>query len=224
MELLEQIVQTALGSPWMLLIVLAVCILDAIMPPVPSESVVVAAAVFASAAGEYWLLVGIAGIAAVGAWIGDNSVFRLGRLVGTDRWEWMRRRRVSAALSAARRGLDRRGALVIFTGRFIPLGRVAVDLTAGATGYPARRFAFTSAGAAILWAAYSVTIGVAFGHWLGDQPLLAALLGIVTAVLLGLLIDRMLHFFGIGVAAPSDPEPASEGFEQDAVADVRHRA
>lgn len=212
MELLAQLEALMLGaleSPWMLVIVLLACAVDAILPPVPSESVLVGAAAVAASTGELATVGVIALVAAAGAWLGDNAVFRLGRAVGTERWRWIRSARAVAAIDGARRGLDRRGALVILTGRFIPMGRVAVDLAAGATGYSARRFALTSAGAVSLWAAYSVGIGVWFGQWLGESPLLAAGLGVVVAIVLGIAIDRLLRRFDIGLAAGPAPEPES---------------
>ncbi|GEK80338.1 DedA family protein [Agrococcus baldri] len=212
---LEALMLTALDSPWMLAIVLAACIADAIFPPVPSETVLVAAAAFAASTGELGAVAAIALVAAAGAWIGDNAVFRLGRAVGTDRWRWMRASRTTTAIDAARRGLKRRGTLVILTGRLIPMGRVAVNLAAGATGFPARRFALTSAGAVTLWAAYSVGIGVWFGQWLGHSPLLAAALGVVVAIVLGLVIDRILRRFDVGGATVPirevEPLPARRG-------------
>lgn len=219
MEQLEHVMVTALDSPWMLLIVLAVCIVDAILPPVPSESVVVAAAAIAASTGDLPTVALIGLLAATGAWIGDNAVFRLGRAVGAERWPWMRRPRAVAAMDAARRGLERRGALMIVAGRFIPMGRVAVDLTAGATGYPALRFALTSAGAVALWATYSVAIGTWFGQWLGESPLLAAGLGIVVAIVLGLVIDRVLHVLGVGAMPRSGARRGSRDPACTAVGD-----
>ncbi len=190
-DTIESVVVGLVDSPIILLVILAVCVLDAIFPPIPSETVVIAAATVATAQGgpSVWA---IALVAMIGAWVGDNLVFLLGRRVGTDRWAWMRRRRVARAIDVARRSLARRGALFIMTARFIPVGRVAVNLTAGATGYRRGAFMITSALAAIVWAAYSVGIGVLFGHVLGDQPLLATVLGITTAIILGVIVDVVI--------------------------------
>lgn len=87
--------------------------------------------------------------------------------------------------------LDRRGAVVILSARYVPLGRVAVNLTAGATGFPPRRFVGLAAVAATTWAAWSVGVGALAGHWLEGNPLLGSVLGVVAALLLGLGIDRV---------------------------------
>lgn len=185
---IEALIMGLADSPWVLVVIATVCIVDAVFPPIPSESVVVAVAVLATAGdgppGWAILLVAVAG-----AWTGDNLTYLLGRRIGTERWGWMRRPRVVSAIDLARRSLTRRGALFIMTARFIPVGRVAVNLTAGATGYPQRSFMAISALAALVWAAYSVSIGILFGHVLGGQPLLATIIGIATALVIGFIAD-----------------------------------
>ena len=82
--------------------------------------------------------------------------------------------------------LERRGALVVLTARYVPLGRVAVNLTAGATGFPPRRFLGLAALAAATWAVWSVAVGALAGHWLHGNPLLGSAAGIALALVLGL--------------------------------------
>ena len=85
-----------------------------------------------------------------------------------------RARRARRLLDRASGTLERRGALVVLTARYVPLGRVAVNLTAGATGFPPRRFAGLAALAAATWAAWSVAVGALAGHWLDGNPLLGS--------------------------------------------------
>lgn len=192
LTLLTGLVTDLAASPWIYLVVFVVCVVDGFFPPVPSETVVVGAATVAVATGEptLWLLIPIA---AAGAVIGDNTAYLLGRMLGTTRFGWMRTRRVAAALDWARRGLDRRGALLIFAARYIPVGRIAVNMTAGASGFPARRFVPLSMLAGLAWATYSALFGVVAGQWLHDQPLLAMLLAIVTAAAVGFIVDLILR-------------------------------
>lgn len=192
LTLLNGVVTDLAASPWIYLVVFVVCIVDGFFPPIPSETVVVGAATVAVATGEplLWLLIPVA---AAGAVIGDNTAYLLGRALGTTRFRWMHGRRVAATLDWARRGLDRRGALLIFTARYIPVGRIAVNVTAGASGYPARRFVPLSIVAGLAWATYSALFGVVAGQWLHDQPLLAILLAIVIAAGVGFLIDAVLR-------------------------------
>ncbi|NLP84920.1 DedA family protein [Microbacterium sp. CFH 90308] len=205
LAMLTTLVTDLAASPWVYLVVLAVCVIDGFFPPIPSETVVVGAATVSVVTGQPNLLL-LIGVAAVGAIIGDNIAYQLGRVLGTDRWRWMRTKRVTTAVDWARRGLDRRGALLIFTARYIPVGRIAVNMTAGATGYPLRRFLPLSIAAGITWAAYSAIFGIVAGQWLHDQPLLAIVLAIVVAAVIGAVVDAVIR----RILKRSTESPAAE--------------
>ncbi|RCK69540.1 DedA family protein [Desertihabitans brevis] len=179
---------TLAGSPLVLLVVLALAALDGLLPPLPSESVVVALAAVSVSTGEpsLWPLMAVA---ALGAWVGDNLGYGVGRRWGP---RFLRGPRRAALRERAARGLDRRGAAMIFTARYIPVGRVVVNLTAGSTGYPRGRFAAVSGAAALTWAVYSTLIGALAGHWFTDRPLNAVLVGVAGALVLGTVVDLLL--------------------------------
>lgn len=210
LSLLTDLVTDLAASPWVYAVVFAVCLIDGFFPPVPSETVVVGAATIASATGEP-LLPLLIGTAALGAIAGDNIAYQLARTIGTTRFRWMRSRRVSSALDWARRGLEHRGALLIFTARYIPVGRIAVNMTAGATGYPPRRFVPLSIAAGFAWAAYSALFGIVAGHWLHEQPLLAIALAIVVAAGVGWVVDAVLRRMLVrATAGRTDAAPARD--------------
>jgi membrane protein DedA with SNARE-associated domain len=209
LALLTTFVTDLAASPWVYLVVLAVCLIDGFFPPVPSETVVVGAATISVATGEPHLLL-LIGVAAVGAILGDNIAYQLGRAVGTSRFRWMRTRRVAATLDWSRRGLDRRGALLIFTARYIPVGRIAVNMTAGATGYPLRRFLPLSIAAGLTWAVYSAVFGIVAGQWLHDQPLLAIVLAIAVAAVVGAVVDAVVRRILNRAAEAPDAESQDE--------------
>lgn len=180
----------AIASPWLYLVLFAVTVIDGFFPPVPSETVLVAAAAVAASTGEGNLLL-LGAVAAIGAAIGDNIAFLIGRGLGTTRFAWMRRPRVAAAFAYAQRALDRRSATLILGARYIPVGRVAVNMSAGALGFPWRRFVPLSVVAGVSWGVFSLAIGLLAGAWIKDQPLLSAGLGIVVALVIGVVIDRI---------------------------------
>ena len=190
-DLISDLILQAIASPWLYVAMFAVAVIDGFFPPVPSETVLVAAAAVAASTGRPDLLL-LGTVAAVGAAAGDNIAFAIGRTTGTTRFAWMRRPRVAGAFAWAGSALQRRGAGLILGARFIPVGRVAVNLSAGALHYPWRRFAGLAMCAGVCWAAYSIAIGLLAGAWLKDQPLLSAGLGIVVALGLGLVIDRVI--------------------------------
>ncbi|MBN9606880.1 MAG: DedA family protein [Actinomycetales bacterium] len=178
------------ASPWILPLVFALVVGDAFLVVLPSETVVVALGALALSTGrpEVALLIPVA---ALGAVTGDSLVFALGRRLGLERFAWQRRPRVAAAIGRVRATVLSRTAVLVFTARYIPFARIAVNLTAGASGLRYRRFLPLSALAGLGWALYNVGIGAAFGALLRDQPLLAVLVSVVVAIGLGLAVDAL---------------------------------
>ena len=188
LETLTTFIEGQAAAPWVLLLVLLVAAGDGLVPPVPSEPVVVAlAAVSVAGDGPSLLLLGAT--AALGAFLGDTTTYLVGRRVGTERLSRAGRPALHRALGRAERTLEQRGGLVILVARYVPVGRVAVNLTAGATAYPGRRFVVFATLAALTWSAWSVTVGALAGRWVADNPLLGAAAGVSVALLLGLAAD-----------------------------------
>lgn len=179
---------------WIIPLVSLFCLIDGFFIFLPSETAIVALAAVSLSTGEpnIWLL--MAG-GAIGAIIGDNIAYRMGRAIGTSRFKWMRSPRMAKAFDWARMELDKRGAVLILTARYIPVGRVAVNFTAGATRYPWRKFAVVDAIACITWAAYGVAIGTFAGSWIKDNHLLGAGIAIVFAIVLGFILDHVMRLF-----------------------------
>ncbi|MFJ5697911.1 DedA family protein [Arthrobacter sp. NPDC093139] len=191
MQAINDFILAAAGQPWVLFIVLACCFIDGFFPPIPSESVVVGLAAVAATADvpNPWLLMAIA---ALGAFTGDNTAYLIGRGVGIQRWHWMRGPRMQRAFRWAGRELRKRPASLILVARFVPIGRVAVNLTAGATHYSRTRFIGLTVLSASLWASYSVAIGLFFGQWFEENHLLGAAIAIVCAIVLGIIVDIVI--------------------------------
>jgi membrane protein DedA with SNARE-associated domain len=189
-DILNELIMQAIASPWLYLVLFTVTVIDGFFPPVPSETVLVAAAAVAASTGDGNLLL-LGEVAAIGAAIGDNIAFVIGRRLGTTRFAWMRRPRVAATFAYAQQALDRRSATLILGARYIPVGRVAVNMSAGALRFPWRRFLPLSLVAGLSWSIFSLAIGLLAGAWIKDQPLLSAGLGIVIALLIGFTIDRI---------------------------------
>ncbi|SDM30329.1 DedA family protein [Microbacterium azadirachtae] len=178
-------------TPWAPLLILLFCFLDGFFPPVPSETVVVGALTMAFATGAQAAptAVLILFAAGIGAAAGDSAAYAIGRRAGTRRWGWMRRPRVQSALVWAGERLAARPAIPLLVARYIPVGRVAVNMTAGATRLPYRRFLPLSLVAAAGWVGLSALIASVASAWLGHSPLLAAGVGVALSIVLGLAID-----------------------------------
>lgn len=206
----------AAGQPWAYAVVVLLCLLDGFFPPIPSESVVVAVAALAVSNGPVALGLLVAA-AAAGAFLGDNIAYLLGRRIGINRFAWMRRPVMQRAFAKAGTELEQRAVSMILVARFLPVARVAVNLTAGATRYPQRKFMAVSALSATLWAIYSVVIGAVAGTWLREHPLLGLIAAMVAAGLLGILLEKVMSVFRarrVKVNAASEaklePEPEAE--------------
>ena len=178
-------------TPWLFLILFLLVVADAFLVVLPSETAVVALAALAGSTGSPQLSVLIP-VAALGAIVGDSCCFAIGRAVGHDRWRWQRHGRLGAALSRARSTVLARPASLIFTARYIPFARIAVNLSAGAVGLRYRRFLPLSVAAGIGWALYNCAIGLFFGRLLGQTPVLAIVVSIVVAVALGITVDLIV--------------------------------
>jgi membrane-associated protein len=179
------------GSAWVYPIVFAVVVVDGFFPPFPSETVVVALGALAISTGApnlVWLIA----VVTAGAVLGDSIAYLIGRRIGLTRFGWQRRPGPARIAAQARAALLSRPASLMLTARYIPVGRVAVNMTAGATGFPLRRFLPLAALGGLGWAAYSVLIGAVAGAWLRHNPLLGAVLAVAAALLLGLLVDTVV--------------------------------
>jgi membrane protein DedA with SNARE-associated domain len=184
------------GSPWVFLALYAFATIDGFFPPIPSESVIIAlAALFvASGTADFWIL---GAVAAAGAFTGDQIAYSIGKRIPIRRLRFMRGERAQNAVAWAERALAERGASFIIAARYVPIGRVAVNMTAGAVAYPRKRFTMLAAIAAISWSIYSVLLGIGAGHLLGEeQPLLAAAAGVAGGLLLGVIVDQVMSWLG----------------------------
>lgn len=179
------------GNPWTYVVVAGVAGADVLLPVLPSETVVLTAAVLAAQGPlVIWLIVVLA---AAGAFAGDNTCWLLGdrvcepvarRLFPGDKG----RRR----LRWAERAVRERGPLLILVGRYIPGGRTASTFAAGSMGLAWRRFAVADGVAAVSWAVYVSMLGYfggsQFRHSLWEPLLIGA--GVAALVALGVEVGR----------------------------------
>lgn len=178
-----------IGSWWLYPALYALVVADAFLVVVPGEIAVAALGALAMSTdpAALWLLIPVA---AAGALTGDLACYGVGRAVGLDRWRWQREGRLGAAVARVRSVALRRTAALVFTARYIPFARIAVNLSIGAARLPLRRYLPLAAGAGLAWACFQVGVGTAFGAVFREHPLLAVIASAVAALGLGLVIDR----------------------------------
>ncbi|MDP2782923.1 DedA family protein [Devosia sp.] len=191
MDLWNELISPLVTSPCIYVLVFVFVLIDAFFPPIPSELAVVGLAALSASTGtpEMYLLVAAT---ILGAVCGDNIAYQLGKWLGQERISQSRFPAVASASQWAREELNRRPVLIILTAREIPIGRTAVNMTAGATGFPWRRFAPISAIAGTAWASYTILIAVFVGTWLYQNPFLAVSVAILLSLVAGLCIERVI--------------------------------
>ena len=133
--------------------------------PLPGETIVVAAALYAGHTHRLsvWAIFAVAAVAAI---VVDNIGYLLGRTGGERLIRRYGRyvRLDEAKLQVVRNLFDRHGAKVVFFGRFISILRTYAAFFAGTTRMPWRRFLIFNAAGGILWA----TLYTFASYGLGD--------------------------------------------------------
>jgi membrane protein DedA with SNARE-associated domain len=134
-------------------LILLVVALESAGVPMPGETVLISASVYAGVNGQMNIAL-VIGAAAVGAILGDNVGFWIGReagppvlkrfgaLIGLDE----RRQRLGQYL------FSRHGGKIVFFGRFVAFLRAFAALLAGVNRLPPERFFFFNAAGGIVWA------------------------------------------------------------------------
>jgi membrane protein DedA with SNARE-associated domain len=193
-------------SPWTYLVIVGLVALDVVLPIIPSEASVLIAAVLAGTGQLSIVLIVIA--AALGAFIGDNVAYWIGRTAGRPLIERVLGGRMDR-LTWVERQLEERGGSLIVTGRFIPGGRSVVAIGSGALHMPWVRFAAWDALAAVIWSLQASLPGFIGGAAFEDRPWLGLLLGISISVAIVVTIEA-IRWWRRREAGPQAGEPPLE--------------
>jgi membrane-associated protein len=178
----DSVLELVSASPWTYAVILGIAALDAVLPLVPSETAVISAGVLAGAGDLSLGLVIAAG--AAGAYAGDSSAYLLGRSADERLKRTLFRGGKGARRQAWAEGmLERHGGPLIFGARFVPGGRTATTVSAGALRMRWARFAAFAAMAALGWASYAALMGYVGGRAFEDNPLWGLLVGFGLAAL-----------------------------------------
>lgn len=184
--------EDALASPWGLLVIFAVCVVDGFFPVVPSETLVISGGVFA--AHDELPLTGVMGVALAGAIIGDHISYVIGRTVGKKFVDRMcKRKRVAALRDRAQSALYKHGGPALIVLRFVPGGRTISTALSGVLHLPLRKFTPYVMAGGVLWALQASLLGYFAGELIHDNYLLAVTVGIVLSVVLALSIEFARH-------------------------------
>jgi membrane-associated protein len=165
--------------------------LDAILPVVPSETAVITLGVATAGSTDPRIFLLVTCVA-LGAFLGDNLCYLIGRRFGP----WAERRFFSSPKGARQRAwaeqaLEKWGMPLIIVCRFIPGGRTAITLCCGLIGYSHRRFVAATAVAAVFWAVYSFFLGRLGGKAFEDRPWAGLLLSLGITLVISAVIEAV---------------------------------
>jgi membrane protein DedA with SNARE-associated domain len=186
-EMLQDLISTY--GYWVIALVVG---LESMGIPLPGETMLVLAAIYAARdpALNIWLVILAAALGSIlgdnaGYWIGHRyayaAVLRYGRRIGLS----------EPRIKIGQFLFRKHGGKVVFLGRFVALLRILAAFLAGVNRMPWRDFLFANASGALLWAAVFGIAGYYFGVLL--FKLHAAFAGCVFVI-------AALVFFGAGYA------------------------
>jgi membrane protein DedA with SNARE-associated domain len=158
--------------------------------PLPGETILVFAAIYAAAdpSLNIWIVIGAAAAGSIigdnlGYWIGQKYAYEL--LVRYGRYIGMSVARIKVGQYLFRE----HGGKVVFFGRFVALLRILAAFLAGVNRMPWREFLLANAAGAILWA---TTFGLG-GYYFGKL-----LLQVHSVLAVAVLAVALTVFFGFG--------------------------
>jgi membrane-associated protein len=183
LALLNNLIDLLTGSFWTYPLLFGICVGDAVLPALPSETAVIVCGI--QAARGQLSLGWVIALAAAGAFVGDNTSYALGRFLGSRAVErFFSGERSQRRLAWAERFLTERGSYVLVVARFVPGGRTAATFVSGLVRlrWP-MRFAPFILVAAILWSVFGSLLGYLGGRVFRDRPIYALLLAFGIAAL-----------------------------------------
>lgn len=185
--------------------------------PLPGESLLIAAALYAAATGDIaieWVVLA----AALGAVIGDNAGYLIGRRVGPPLLERYGPR-IGLTLGRQRLGQFlylRHGGKVVFFGRFVGFLRTFAGVLAGANQMPWKRFLAWNAAGGIVWTSIygfgSFLLGSQARRLVGPFGLVVGVAALVAVVYAVIFVRRHeTRLIGEAQVALAAHEAASAG-------------
>ncbi|MGW6916843.1 DedA family protein [Kitasatospora sp. NPDC054939] len=187
---------TVVGSSWICALALCAVLGDAFLPFLPSGTLVILAVLNTAQIDGAPVLLAIG--VATASFLGDLLLLHLARRGAPAVNRRLEHRpKLAAAVSRVQQALEGRTnravAAMVVVARFVPAGRTVVDLAMGhsPTTRPFR-FLRWSALAALIWAAYIVTLGWLNSHWF-DTAWLSFAVSCTAATAISTAIARVVR-------------------------------
>ncbi|MBV7363484.1 DedA family protein [Actinomycetaceae bacterium TAE3-ERU4] len=190
-----------LANSWLVVPLLSLfSFLDGFFPPLPSESLIISIASLSHSTPTVSLWF-VFIFCALGASAGDSVAYLIGRYLPVEKIPLIRRFATPEAIKKARHSFDRRGASYLLGARFVPVGRIAINIAAGNVRFPYLRFLAIDMVGSLMWAGVSLSIGLGTGAFLKGHPLLSICIGIAIGIAFGYVLDKILTLIKRRLAA-----------------------
>lgn len=161
-----------------------------IVPPVPSTALFVGLGALNATSGEPSFL-GLVLAMIAGSILGDLALYAAGTRFDFRQWPLLSSARAQRRLDRIDARMESEAHQVLVISRFIPLGRTAVSLIAGAGRMTLRDFTGALTTASVVWALYSVGFGWLTARWIPVPTIVAVIIAIVLSIVLGFAISRL---------------------------------
>ncbi len=159
---------------------------DGLIPILPGETAIVAAAVLAANGSLSLPLVILAG--AAGAVAGDTAAYWIGRVGHGPIRRTITRVAGAERLAAAEGMVQRQGPALVFVGRFLPGIRIAINLSCGAGHMSFPRFLTFDVLGGLAWAGQAALLGYFAGKAFADQLWVAFVVAFAVTGLVGAFV------------------------------------
>ena len=177
-----------------LFILFALVAIESAGVPIPGETALIIAGVLSSQG--HWAIEWVIVVAALGAIVGDNIGYWLGRTGGRallERWE-LTRRYAEKALPPSERFFEKHGGKTVFFARFIAFLRVTAAWLAGISRMHWWLFFLWNAAGGIIWATAVGLVAYFFGKAAADA---ISTYGLYAAIVL--IVGGIIVFIGFRV-------------------------
>lgn len=184
-----------IGPTWICALALCAVMGDAFLPFLPSGTLVILAVLRTAEFNGAPLLLGLG--VAVASFLGDLLLLRLARRGAPALHRRLARRPgLAASVERVQESLaertSRAAAIIVIIARFVPAGRTILDLAVGHSPESSRLFLRWSALAAVIWAAYIVSLGWLNSHWF-DTAWLSLAVSCTAATLISSAVARLVR-------------------------------
>ena len=183
-------IETVMSTEWIYPLVAALIFGDCFFPVLPSEIPLNMAGAWSGSQG-FPHLPTMFFVALIAAMMGDNLCF----LLGTRFMPLLKRvpkgSKAYEGLNWVKRNMRRGGGAAIIIARFIPSARLFMTILLGSMRFPWIVFVFFDTIGVALWAGEALAIGYLGGMAFSNSPVLAVVVSIIAAIIIGVGLQKL---------------------------------